>query len=109
MKELPDIVRIAGLLRATESAAQSVSYGLNSVASFLTVGASALNFALWGISIIPAWLVVRQIGVTLNGKEALEQELLLAQSDAGHEKRSSGSITGGETASKASRDEEKDA
>lgn len=63
-----DIVRIGGLLRATESAAQAVSYGLNSLKSFEGVGASALNFALWGIAIVPSWLVIRKIGVVYLGR-----------------------------------------
>ena len=57
-----DVVRLAVLLRCTESAAQAVSYGLASVGSFARVGGSALNFGLWGFSLLPAWLVVREIG-----------------------------------------------
>ncbi|GAA5875205.1 hypothetical protein JCM8547_005550 [Rhodosporidiobolus lusitaniae] len=63
-----DIVRIGGLLRATESAAQAVSYGLNSLKTFQAIGASALNFALWGVALLPAWLVVRKIGVEYYGR-----------------------------------------
>lgn len=72
-------MRIAGLLRGTESAAQAVSYGLNSVESFGTIGASALNFGLWGASLVPAWFVVREIGVTLEGR--VEKEARLASGD----------------------------
>ncbi|SGY79267.1 BQ5605_C008g05091 [Microbotryum silenes-dioicae] len=81
--EPADIIRIGGLLRATESAAQAVSYGLNSVQSFGTIGASSLNFALWGISLVPAWFVVKEIGVTLWGRGEVENkqlEALLSQS-----------------------------
>ncbi|EIN12313.1 MFS general substrate transporter [Punctularia strigosozonata HHB-11173 SS5] len=60
-----DVVRVAALLRGTESAAQAVSYGLSSVHTFAVFGGSALNFGLWGISLIPAWLVVKEIGVGL--------------------------------------------
>ena len=73
--EPEDVVRIAGLLRGTESAAQAVSYGLQSVESFGTVGGSALNFGLWGVSLLPAWLVIREIGVTLEGRVEREARL----------------------------------
>ncbi|GAA5929929.1 uncharacterized protein JCM15063_004667 [Sporobolomyces koalae] len=74
-----DVLRIGGLLRATESAAQAVSYGLNSLESFEGVGASALNFALWGVAIIPSWFVIRKIGVSYFGRaerDRLEREAL---------------------------------
>ncbi|KAL1957862.1 hypothetical protein VTO42DRAFT_5427 [Malbranchea cinnamomea] len=58
-----EVVRIAGLLRGTESAAQAVSYGLGSVPIMTSPGNIYLNFGLWGLALLPAWLVVRQIGV----------------------------------------------
>jgi hypothetical protein len=67
------VIRIAGLLRGTESAVQAVSYGLNSVKVFADVGGVYLNFGLWGLALLPGWLVVRQIGVTLGDKK-LERE-----------------------------------
>lgn len=76
VSEPEDIVRIASLLRGTESASQAVSYGVQSVESFGTVGGSALNFGLWGVSLLPAWLVIREIGVTLEGR--VEREARLA-------------------------------
>lgn len=33
-----------------------------------------LNFGLWGLSLVPAWLVIREIGVTLGDKK-LKREL----------------------------------
>ncbi|KAK4553794.1 hypothetical protein LTR86_008969 [Recurvomyces mirabilis] len=60
-----EIVRIAGLLRGTESAAQAVSYGVASIRVMGEVGAVYLNFGLWAISLIPAWFVVRKIGVSI--------------------------------------------
>ncbi|KAI0774882.1 major facilitator superfamily domain-containing protein [Trametes elegans] len=63
-----EVVRIAGLLRGTESAAQAVSYGLSSVSSFASVGGSAINFGLWGVALVPAWLVVRDIGGRLGDR-----------------------------------------
>lgn len=77
VSEPQDVVRIAGLLRGTESAAQAVSYGLQSVQSFGTIGGSALNFGLWGLSLFPAWLVVREIGVTLEGRVEKEKRVVV--------------------------------
>lgn len=80
VEEPADIIRIGGLLRATESAAQAVSYGLNAIESFGLVGASALNFGLWAVAVIPAWFTIREIGVTYWGrgeKETKEAEALV--------------------------------
>ncbi|KAG7098762.1 hypothetical protein E1B28_000671 [Marasmius oreades] len=63
-KSEAEVIRIAGLLRGTESAAQAVSYGLNSIEFFAQVGGVYVNFGLWAVSIIPAWLMVRKIGVS---------------------------------------------
>ncbi|KAK5709790.1 hypothetical protein LTR17_019460 [Elasticomyces elasticus] len=60
-----EIVRMAGLLRGTESAAQAVSYGLCSIKVMGEVGTIYINFGLWALSIVPAWFVVREIGVTI--------------------------------------------
>ena len=91
MSEPQDVVRIASLLRGTESAAQAVSYGLQSIQSFGTIGGSSLNFGLWGFSLIPAWLIVRKIGVTLEGRveketRAVVDVLQKAQQDEDEEK-----------------------
>ncbi|KAJ6064334.1 hypothetical protein N7499_013014 [Penicillium canescens] len=64
-----EIVRIAGLLRGTESAAQCVSYGLSSVNIMAAVGSVYLNFGLWAIAILPAWLIVKQVGVAFGDKK----------------------------------------
>nr|UJH94492.1 MFS.6 [Starmerella bombicola] len=58
-----EVVRLSALLRGTESAAQCVSYGLNSVAALLTIGNSAINFGLWGLSIPVSILIIGKIGV----------------------------------------------
>jgi hypothetical protein len=44
-------------------------YGLNSVHIFADVGGVYLNFGLWAVALLPGWLVVRQIGVTLGNKK----------------------------------------
>lgn len=48
-------------------------YGLNSIPIFGDVGGVYLNFGLWGLALVPGWLVVKQIGVTLGDKK-LERE-----------------------------------
>lgn len=59
--------RIVGLLRSVQSASFAVAYGTSSVKSFAHLGSASLNFALWGVALLPTWLVVRRIGVDLNG------------------------------------------
>ncbi|ORY91542.1 major facilitator superfamily domain-containing protein [Leucosporidium creatinivorum] len=103
VEEPADIIRIGGLLRATESAAQAVSYGLNAIESFGLIGASALNFALWGVAVIPAWLVIKEIGVTYWGrgeKETREAETLVYGTHA-VEKGSEGTLPGSPHSEKA--------
>ncbi|GAW25860.1 putative major facilitator superfamily transporter [Rosellinia necatrix] len=58
----PDVIRYAALLRGTESAWQAISYGLTSLVVFAEAGAIYLNFALWAVSILPAWLVLKHFG-----------------------------------------------
>ncbi|KAG0649488.1 unc93 1 [Hyphodiscus hymeniophilus] len=48
-----DVIRIASLLRGTESAVQAVSYGLNSVPIFADIGGVYLNFGLWAFALLP--------------------------------------------------------
>ncbi|KAF8205200.1 hypothetical protein K438DRAFT_2014688 [Mycena galopus ATCC 62051] len=62
VKDEPEIIRYAALLRGTESAWQALSYGLTSLTIFAEVGGVYLNFALWGVAIYPAWLVLRRFG-----------------------------------------------
>ncbi|KAH7303628.1 hypothetical protein B0I35DRAFT_383665 [Stachybotrys elegans] len=64
-----ETVRLTALLRATESAWQAVSYGLSSLPIFATVGGAYLNFGLWGLSIYPAWLVVRDLKETFQSSD----------------------------------------
>ncbi|KIW44183.1 uncharacterized protein PV06_05213 [Exophiala oligosperma] len=60
----PETVRLAALLRGTESAWQALSYGLNSVAVFGEVGGVYLNFSLWALALVPAWLVIKDFGAS---------------------------------------------
>jgi hypothetical protein len=57
-----ETVRLSALLRATESAWQALSYGLNALPIMATVGSTYTNFGLWAIAIFPAWLVIRGLG-----------------------------------------------
>lgn len=59
-----EVVRFAGLLRGTESAWQAISYGLTSVTVMGQVGGVYLNFGLCAVSLVPAWWVIREIGVS---------------------------------------------
>lgn len=68
-----EVIRIAGLLRGVESAWQAVSYGVSSVSIMGQIGSVYLNFALWALSLAPAWLVIREIGVSL-GDRKIERE-----------------------------------
>lgn len=47
----------------------SKQYGLNSVPVMAQTANVYLNFGLWGLSLIPAWLVIKEIGVTLGDKK----------------------------------------
>lgn len=62
-----ETIRLSALLRGTESAWQALSYGLGAIPVFAAVGGAYFNFALWAVSILPAWLVVRRIGHGLVG------------------------------------------
>lgn len=66
-----EVIRYAALLRGSESAWQAVSYGITSITVFAEVGAVYWNFALWGVAIYPAWLVLREFGG--DKKTAIEQ------------------------------------
>jgi hypothetical protein len=66
-----EVIRYAALLRGTESAWQAVSYGITSIPLFAEVGAVYWNFALWGVAIWPAWLVIKEFGH--DRKAAIEQ------------------------------------
>ncbi|GES61315.1 DUF895 domain membrane protein [Aspergillus terreus] len=69
-----EVVRIAGLLRGTESAAQAVSYGVSSIPVMASVGNIYLNFGLWAVSLVPAWLVVRKFGVSMGDRKVLREQ-----------------------------------
>ncbi|KAI4853534.1 MFS general substrate transporter [Aureobasidium sp. EXF-8845] len=84
-----EVVRICSLLRGTESAVQAVSYGLGSVSVMARTGSIYLNFALWAISLYPAWLVISKFEDSLGDKklarEEAVQESVLDSSHPGQE------------------------
>lgn len=45
-------------------------------------GAVYLNFGLWGLALVPAWLIVKEIGCSL-GERKFERERGLARIDEG--------------------------
>jgi hypothetical protein len=59
-----EVVRYAAILRGTESAWQAISYGVESVEIIGRVGGVYLNFGLWAVAIVPAWLVIRHFGTS---------------------------------------------
>lgn len=60
--------------------------------AFGTIGASALNFGLWGVAIIPAWLVIREVGVTYFGLGRGEYEAQAALSRNSEGRSDSGEV-----------------
>lgn len=73
-KSHEEVVRFAALLRGTESAAQAISYGLDSISIFAQVGGFYLNFGLWALALLPAWLIVHKIGVEYKGIQEEQTE-----------------------------------
>lgn len=64
-----ETIRLAALLRGTESAWQALSYGLNAILIFASVGGTYFNFGIWALALYPAWLVVSTIGVEKTGSD----------------------------------------
>jgi hypothetical protein len=46
-----------------------------------SVGSTYLNFGLWAIALLPAWLVIKEIGVSL-GDRKVERETRRIDSDS---------------------------
>lgn len=74
-----EVVRIAGLLRGTESAWQAISYGLSAVPIMAGYGSVFFNFGLWAIALYPAWLVIKQIGVELGDKKTERESKTISE------------------------------
>jgi hypothetical protein len=78
-----EVIRYAALLRGSESAWQAVSYGITSVTVFAEVGAVYWNFALWGVAIVPAWLVLREFGIEKDAVKPTKKSTITEHIKAG--------------------------
>lgn len=58
-------------------------YGLSSLSVMATAGNVYINFGLWGIALLPAWLVVKEIGVTLGDKKVERERETGSESESG--------------------------
>lgn len=47
---------------------------------FADIGGVYLNFGLWALALLPGWLVVRQIGVTLGDKKVERESQAIRES-----------------------------
>ncbi|CAI6094773.1 unnamed protein product [Clonostachys chloroleuca] len=72
-REAADTPRLTSYVRALESAGQCISSGISSTQTPLIV-CLGINFALWGLAIVPAFLVVRKVGVDYNGVKDNNEE-----------------------------------
>ncbi|KAF2500056.1 MFS general substrate transporter [Lophium mytilinum] len=72
-KEHREIVRYTSVVRAVEAAGQCVASGISSTKTPL-IRETGVNFALWGLAVIPTYLVVKNIGVTLYGADGEKDE-----------------------------------
>lgn len=104
-----EVVRIAGLLRAVQSASQAVSvsrhfcilmtttdaqqYGLNSVPIFAEVGGVYMNLGFYAVSLLPGWMVVRQIGCELGGRDGRRELHVPPQEHDSEDKEKSTVVT----------------
>lgn len=61
-----DTVRLASIVRGVESAGQALSYGINAT-SWRLDAVAGLNFGFYGLCLLPAWLVIRNIGILPDG------------------------------------------
>lgn len=75
-----EIIRLASIVRGVESAGQCVSYGVNST-SFRLDAVAGLNTAQWALSILPAWLVIRKVGILADGTKIHEPRTYAAEED----------------------------
>jgi hypothetical protein len=72
-KEHREIVRYTSVVRAVEAAGQCVASGISSTTTPLIVS-TGVNFGLWGLAVLPTYLVVRRIGVSLHGADGEKEE-----------------------------------
>ena len=70
---------------------------------FAEVGGVYLNFGLWAISLLPGWMVVRQIGCGGLGDKKAHREMRSTVESEHEEKEKSIVITTAEVENKATR------
>lgn len=61
----PELVRLASIVRGVESAGQALSYGVNAT-SWRLDAVAGLNFGFYGICLLPAWSVIRHVGLNID-------------------------------------------
>ncbi|KAL9938388.1 hypothetical protein V8E36_003011 [Tilletia maclaganii] len=61
-----ELIRLTSIVRGVESAGQALSYGINST-GFRLDAVAGINMGLWGLCLLPAWVVIRKIGITADG------------------------------------------
>lgn len=74
-----DVIRLTSIIRGVESAGQAVSYGINSTPLRLDAIAG-INLAQLLIAVIPAWFVVRKLGILADGTK-IHQYAIYASSE----------------------------
>ncbi|CED85344.1 Uncharacterized conserved protein [Phaffia rhodozyma] len=62
-----DIGRLSSILRALESAGSAVGYGITARKTLPHSVPLGIDVAVWGLSTIPAWFSIKEIGVSLSG------------------------------------------
>ncbi|EHY58949.1 hypothetical protein HRR83_001788 [Exophiala dermatitidis] len=67
-KKPVEIVRYASIARGVEAAGQCIASGISSTHTRLIVSAGIM-LALWGFSLVPSYLVVREVGISHVGAE----------------------------------------
>lgn len=71
-----EIVRYTSVARALEAAEQCIASGISSTSAPL-IASLGVKFAIWDIAVIPAYLVVRQVGIVhvgINQKQPTTSE-----------------------------------
>ncbi|OJJ53360.1 hypothetical protein ASPSYDRAFT_62003 [Aspergillus sydowii CBS 593.65] len=61
-----DIIRLSAVVRGVESAGQAISYGINSIDTFLLSSAVAVNLSFFAACIVPSAFVIYRVGI-VNG------------------------------------------
>ncbi|KAL3458990.1 major facilitator superfamily domain-containing protein [Aspergillus heterothallicus] len=63
-----EIIRLTSTVRAVEAAGGAVAAGISSTSAPL-IAAVGVNFGLWGLAVVPTYLVARKVGLTTGAQE----------------------------------------